>query len=219
MAIGVAKTGTGRCNDLMSPQDPEIGDALLAVGPRIQALRERRSMTLAQVSTRTGISKSTLSRLETGQRRPSLELLLPLARIYRVPLDDLVGAPETGDPRIRLRPHRVNGRTVIPLTRHDGDAHVWKIIVPPAHHVPELKTHEGMTWIYVLSGSIRLIVGEREIEMEAGEVAEFETHIPHWFGSDGTHEAEIITIFGPESSPALARAARAASACVDIHPA
>ena len=203
----------------MSPQDPEIGDTLLAVGPRIQALRERRGMTLAQISAHTGISKSTLSRLETGQRRPSLELLLPLARIYRVPLDDLVGAPETGDPRIRLRPLRVNGRTVIPLTRHDGGTHAWKIIVPPSHHIPELKTHEGMTWIYVLSGRLRLVVGEREINMEAGEVAEFNTRIPHWFGSDGAHEAEIITIFGPESTPALARTARTASACVDVHPA
>ncbi len=57
-----------------------------------------------RVAAATGISKSTLSRLETGQRRPSLELLLPLAQAYRVPLDDLVGAPEVGDPRIRLKP-------------------------------------------------------------------------------------------------------------------
>jgi len=65
----------------------------------------------------TGISKSTLSRLETGQRRASLELLLPLAQTYRVPIDDLVGAPEVGDPRIRLKPTKVHGRTVLPLTR------------------------------------------------------------------------------------------------------
>ena len=74
-------------------------------------------ITLTDVAERTGISKSTLSRLENGQRRPSLELLLPLAQAYRVPLDDLVGAPEVGDPRIRLKPRRVNGRTVLPLTR------------------------------------------------------------------------------------------------------
>ncbi len=75
-------------------------------------MRDQRGLTLTQVAERTGISKSTLSRLETGQRRPSLELLLPLAQVYRVPIDDLVGAPEVGDPRVRLKPRRVNGRTV-----------------------------------------------------------------------------------------------------------
>jgi transcriptional regulator with XRE-family HTH domain len=91
-----------------------IGAALDLVGPRLRKVRELRGITLTDVAERTGISKSTLSRLENGQRRPSLELLLPLAQVYRVPLDDLVGAPEVGDPRIRLKPRQVNGRTVLP---------------------------------------------------------------------------------------------------------
>lgn len=75
-------------------------EAFLAeVGPRLKRVRERRDMTLAELAEATGISKSTLSRLENGQRKPSLELLLPIAQAHRVPLDDLVGAPETGDPR------------------------------------------------------------------------------------------------------------------------
>ena len=201
----------------MTHPDPDIAGALQGIGPRIQVLRERRGLTLADLSARTGISKSTLSRLETGQRRPSLELLLPLSRIYDVPLDDMVGAPEAGDPRVRLRPRRVNGRTVVPLTRHDGDAHAWKIVVPLTHDVPKLSTHEGMSWIYVLSGTLRLIVGEKEMTLEAGEVAEFDTRIPHWFGSDGTHESEILTIFGPESIPASTRSARSVTACVNAH--
>ena len=97
-----------------------IAAALNSVGPRLKRLRAQRGVTLADLSETTGISKSTLSRLETGQRRPSLEVLLPLAQAYRVPLDDLVGAPEVGDPRIRLKPRRVKGRTVVPLTRQTG---------------------------------------------------------------------------------------------------
>lgn len=57
-----------------------------AVGPRLRALRKQRGMTLADLSTATGTSESTLSRLESGGRRPTLELLLPLARVYGVPL-------------------------------------------------------------------------------------------------------------------------------------
>ena len=107
-----------------------IAAALDQVGPRLKRLRTQRGMTLTAVAEATGISKSTLSRLETGQRRPTLDLLLALSQTYRVPLDDLVGAPEVGDPRIRLKPGRVKGRTVIPLTRQPDGMQAWKIVIP-----------------------------------------------------------------------------------------
>lgn len=201
----------------MTPSDSAVSRVLESVGARLQLFRERRGLTLAELSGLTGISKSTLSRLETSGRRPSLELLLPLAQVYRVPLDDLVGAPETGDPRIRLRPRRANGRTVVPLTRSSGDGHAWKIIVPPADSAPKLKSHPGNAWIYVLSGRLRLIVGEHEVDMGAGEVAEFDSLVPHWFGSDGVHGAEILTIFGSDDEAVSRRAWRAESACIGAH--
>src|SRR6185295_5660920 len=113
-----------------------IAAALDLVGPRLRHARQERGATLTEVAEQTGISKSTLSRLENGQRRPSLELLLPLAQAYRVPLDDLVGAPEVGDPRIRLKPRRVNGRTVVPLTRSPGGVQAWKIVIPARQSQP-----------------------------------------------------------------------------------
>ena len=95
-----------------------------------QAAPHAARLTLTGVAETTGISKSTLSRLETGQRRPTLELLLALSHAYRVPLDDLVAAPEEGDPRLRLKPGRVKGRTVIPLTRQPDGMQAWKIVIP-----------------------------------------------------------------------------------------
>jgi quercetin dioxygenase-like cupin family protein len=136
-----------------------------------------------------------LSRLETGQRRPTLELLLALSRAYRVPLDDLVGAPEVGDPRIRLKPGRVNGRTVIPLTRQPDGIQAWKIVIPASKVNPEPRAHDGHEWIYILSGHPRLVLGDRDRVLEPGEVAEFDTHVPHWFGSTGDEPAEILSIF------------------------
>src|SRR5689334_3632236 len=106
-----------------------ISVAMDQVGSRLRQIRAHRKITLVELSERTGISKSTLSRLENGQRRPTLELLLLLAQAYRVPLDDLVGAPDVGDPRIRLKPHRVKGRTVLPLTP-PGGIQAWKILIP-----------------------------------------------------------------------------------------
>jgi transcriptional regulator with XRE-family HTH domain len=183
-----------------------IARALDQVGPRLKQLRAHRGVTLAALSESTGISKSTLSRLETGQRRASLELLLPLAQAYRVPLDDLVGAPEVGDPRVRLKASKRNGRTVLPLTRQPGGVQAWKIVVPAGNDTPTLKTHDGYEWLYVLSGRMRLILGEHDLTLTAGEVAEFDTRVPHWFGSDGTHPAEVLSLFGPQGERLHARA-------------
>ena len=175
--------------------DGRIAAALDLVGSRLRRVREQRGLTLTEAAALTGMSKSTLSRLETGQRRPSLELLLPLAQTYRIPLDDLVGAPEVGDPRIRLKPKRVNGRTVLPLTR-PGGIQAWKILIPTAQSDPAPRTHDGFEWLYVLSGRMRLVMGDQDVVLGTGEAAEFETLIPHWFGSTGEGPAEVLSIFG-----------------------
>ena len=188
------------------PDTTAITAALDQVGPRLKQLRAQRGVTLTALAEATGISKSTLSRLETGQRRASLELLLPLAQAYRVPLDDLVGAPEVGDPRIRLKPSRVNGRTVLPLTRQPGGLQAWKIIVPATSTEPQLKTHEGYEWLYVLSGRMRLVLGEHDLVLGPGEVAEFDTRVPHWFGSAGGQPVEILSLFGPQGERVHTRA-------------
>jgi transcriptional regulator with XRE-family HTH domain len=181
---------------LVQDTSTAIAAALDQVGSRLKRLRTQRRLTLTGVADTTGISKSTLSRLETGQRRPTLELLLALSHAYRVPLDDLVGAPEVGDPRIRLRPGRVKGRTVIPLTRQRQGMQAWKIVIPTSQVIPEPRGHEGHEWIYVLSGHLRLVVGDRDWVLGPGEVAEFDTQVPHWFGSTGTEPTEILSIFG-----------------------
>jgi transcriptional regulator with XRE-family HTH domain len=169
-------------------------------------------MTLTGLAASTGISKSTLSRLETGQRRPSLELLLPLAEAYRVPLDDLVGAPEVGDPRIRLKPRRVKGRTVIPLTRQPDGMQAWKIVIPTSKAKPEPRTHDGYEWLYVLSGRMRLILGDHDLELGPGEVVEFDTQVPHWFGSTGTQPAEVLSLFGRQGERMHVRVATSGEA-------
>lgn len=151
---------------------------------------------------------STLSRLESGQRRPTLELLLLLARVHQVPLDELVDAPATGDPRIRLKPFARNGSTFIPLTRRPGGLQAYKQVMPPnwPTGTPDLKTHEGYEWLYVLSGRVRLLLGELEVDLKAGEVAEFDTALPHFVGNPGTRPAELLNLFGPQGERLHVRA-------------
>ncbi|MER7082240.1 transcriptional regulator, XRE family with cupin sensor [Saccharopolyspora kobensis] len=178
--------------------DPVTEDVLDAVGPRLRALRRGRGITLADLATRTGISESTLSRLESGLRKATLELLLPLARTYDVPLDDLVGAPRTGDPRIHLKPIHRFGMTFIPLSRRPGGVQAFKMIIPargePLEPTPQ--THDGFEWLYVLNGRLRLVVGERDLTLPPGEAAEFDTSSPHWLGSADGGAVELLILFG-----------------------
>ncbi|WP_230211308.1 helix-turn-helix domain-containing protein [Streptomyces kaniharaensis] len=189
--------------------DADFENVLNTVGPRLRALRRERGTTLAKLAAATGISLSTLSRLESGQRKPTLELLLPLAREYRVPLDELVGAPATGDPRIHPRPVTRNGQTIVPLTRHLGGMHAYKHIMPPGHGAgpePELKVHEGYEWLYVLSGRLRLMLGTHDLVLAAGEAAEFDTRTPHAFGNAGSQPVEFLSLFGPQGERIHVRA-------------
>ncbi|GAB7192877.1 XRE family transcriptional regulator [Kineococcus sp. NUM-3379] len=171
-----------------------IAAALEQVAPRLRRLRKQRGVTLTALAAGTGISKSTLSRLETGQRRPTLELLLLLSQAYRVPLDDLVGAPDVADPRVRLKPRRVKGRTVIPLSPRPGAAQAWKIVIPASKSTPEPRRHEGREWLYVLSGRMRLVLDDDDVVLGPGEVVEFDTALPHWFGSTGEESAEVLSL-------------------------
>jgi len=182
-------------------------DVLREVGPRLRALRRKSGTTLAALAETTGISVSTLSRLESGQRKATLELLLPLAQAYRVPLDELVGAPQTGDPRVHPRPITAHGQLILPLSRNPGGAQAFKHIIAAGQRPePDPKTHEGYEWLYVLSGKLRLVLGEHDLVLPPGEAAEFDTRVPHWFGSAGDGPVEFLTIFDRQGARIHVRA-------------
>ena len=185
--------------------DP-IEEALTQVGPRLKRLRTQRNVTLVELSNATGISKSTLSRLESGQRKPSLELLLPISAAHQVPLDELVGAPKVGDPRIRLEPRTEGGRTIVPLTRQPGGLQAYKMIIPPTRGKPEQRTHEGYEWLYVLAGRARLLLADHDVLLLPGEAAEFDTRLPHWFGPADDEPVEILSLFGKQGERMHVRA-------------
>jgi transcriptional regulator with XRE-family HTH domain len=187
---------------------PPVDDVLDAVGPRLRALRTERDLTLGAVSRTTGISVSTLSRLESGGRKPTLELLLPLARAYQVALDDLVEAPPPADPRIHARPFDRNGMTMVPLTRQEGGLQAYKLVFPAQWPAApqEQKVHDGYEWLYVLAGRLRLQLGARDFVLAPGEVVEFDTRVPHAFANPFPEAAEVLVLFGPQGERMHVRA-------------
>ena len=187
---------------------PPLDDVLEAVGPRLRALRGEHDLTLSAVSRSTGISVSTLSRLESGQRKPTLELLLPLARAYQVALDELVDTPPTADPRVRQSPFEHEGVTMVPLTRQSGGLQAYKQTFPPRSRMGDLeqKTHAGYEWLYVLSGRLRLLLGARDFVLAAGEVVEIDTRVPHAFANPFPEPAEVLSLFGAQGERMHVRA-------------
>ncbi|MFF2389599.1 helix-turn-helix domain-containing protein [Agromyces sp. NPDC058104] len=189
---------------------PPIDRMLDGVSARLRELRTRRGLTLAELAEETGISASTLSRLESGGRRPTLDLLIRLAAVYRASLDDLVGAPQIADPRVHPKPFYRDGTAIIPLTRSNPDVHAFKMVLPG--HAPdapvEQRVHEGYDWIYVLSGRVRLVLGDDEIVLEPGEAAEFDTRTPHGTASASLEPAEILNLLSAQGERVHLRATR-----------
>ena len=168
------------------------------IAPRLRHARQKKDVTLDDLAKLTGISKSTLSRLESGQRKPSLELLLPVVAALSMSLDEIVTSPRIVDPRVPQKSTRADGRILTPLSQHHGEPQAFKLTIPANDREPTLRTHGGYEWIYVLEGRLRLVLGEHDIVMVAGEAAEFDTRNPHWFGAAGTGPVEILSILGKQ---------------------
>ena len=180
---------------------------LAGVGGRLAALRRDNGTTLAALSRATGISTSTLSRLESGHRRATLELLLPIARAHGVSLDDLVGTGPADDPRVRRGEPIRNGDMVAwPLTQSPVQPRPYRVVYPAGRSSDlELATHEGYEWIYVLSGRLRLLLGDQDITLGVGEAAEFDTRVPHGFATFD-QPVEALILFGKQGERAHLRA-------------
>src|SRR5688500_16173463 len=160
----------------MEAKDEEGVD--LRVRRRLRDLRMQRGLTLEEVAGRSSIDVSTLSRLESGKRRLALDHLPRLAAALSVSTDELLRAPEAEDPRVRASSHTAHGITYWPLTRQSASGlHAYKIRIGARRRKPpaELPVHEGQDWTYVLSGRLRLLLGERDFTIGPGEAVEFST--------------------------------------------
>jgi len=181
----------------MQAKDEDTVDA--RVRRRLRELRLERGMTLDDVARQSSIDVSTLSRLESGKRRLALDHLPRLAQALSVSTDDLLREPNVEDPRVRGGAFTRQHITFWPLTGQGpaGGLHAYKIRISARRNkpMPHLPVHEGHDWMYVLSGNMRLILGERDYTIKPGEAVEFSTWSPHWFGAvDGPVEA--IALFG-----------------------
>ncbi|MEV5282971.1 helix-turn-helix domain-containing protein [Streptomyces sp. NPDC051994] len=182
----------------------DLGGTLAAMGPRLRAAREQHGATLAGISCATGISPSTLSRIETGRRKPTLEVVLQLAKEYGVSLDELAGSAPAPvvEPR-STAPHSFgDDKAVLPLTRYVGGLHAHKHVLPAVEDPPvrpRQASHEGYEWLCVLYGRLWLALANQDLVLTAGDVAEFDTRTPHGVANAGPGgPVEYLILFGPQ---------------------
>jgi transcriptional regulator with XRE-family HTH domain len=164
------------------------------VRTRLRSLRTTLGLSLDELAARTNLTPSTISRIETGKRTISLDILVPLAAALQVDLDALLDVRGDDDVVIRPAPNSSGARTTWMLSRPTGRTIAIKMRLEPTRRPAEPRVHPGHDWFFVMEGRVRLSLGDREIIVEAGEAAEFPTMTPHALAAvDGP--AELIMIF------------------------
>lgn len=175
---------------------------------RIRGLRRSRGWSLEVLASRSYLSTSTLSRIETGHRRIAVDQLVTIARALGTSLDQLLEPDDAEDVVIRPEPETMGGATVWLLSRERDRRGVTiaKMRIVPEHERDQSRVHPGYEWFMVLTGIIRLQLGDRVILVHPGQAAEFSTMTPHAIQAlEGP--AELLTIFDHEGEQAhLSRA-------------
>ncbi|MFV0260035.1 MAG: helix-turn-helix domain-containing protein [Acidimicrobiales bacterium] len=174
-------------------EPPAVDDTEAIVRTRLRSLRTTLGRSLGDLARQTNLSPSTISRIETGKRAVSLDVLVPLARALHVSLDELVARPGDDDVVIRPTPFRSGEHSAWMLSRSTASRVALRIRLTPIHRPVEPLVHPGHDWLYVIDGEIQLHLGDRRIRLVAGEAAEFDTMIPHAVTAT-TGPADVIMI-------------------------
>lgn len=183
--------------------DGQVDNIEAVVRTRLRALRKTLGLSLDELAARTNLSGSTISRIETGKRTISLDVLVPLATALQIDLDSLFDVHHDEDVVIRPNPQYGTGHTSWLLSRPTSNSVLLRMRLEPQRHKPELRVHPGHDWFYVLEGRVRLYLGDRQIDVEAGEAAEFATMTPHALAVSA-EPAEVMMLFNHEGQRAHA---------------
>ncbi len=179
---------------------------------RLRSLRLARGWTLDELARRANIGASTISRIETGHRRLAIDNLAALAKALESSVDEILAADDDVDVVIRpVKTKGVDGAIHWPLNRlHDPSGRtVSKMRLPATTRRPDPKVHPGRDWFFVLEGTARLFLGDREHLVESGQAAEFDTMTPHWIAGHGG-PVDLLVIFDHHGEQAHLRPGRVA---------
>lgn len=172
----------------------EPGEVEQMVRTRLRSLRKTLGLSLSELGARANLSPSTISRIETGNRTISLDVLLPLAGALQIGLDSLMDMHSDEDVVIHPIKSKAGEHTTWMLSRPTANTIALKMRLEPTGRRLKQRIHPGHDWFFVTEGRVRLELGERRVVVETGEAAEFSTMTPHSMSAID-HPAELIMIF------------------------
>ncbi|MFJ8046604.1 helix-turn-helix domain-containing protein [Streptomyces luteogriseus] len=203
----MSPSDTERPSGADSPSEPTAG-ALTAVAPRLRALRRQASLTLEAAARAAGLSPAHLSRLETGQRQPSLPMLLALARVYGTTVAELLGETVAGrDAVIRaadMEPTAAGGWTYWPAGAPGRGMQALRVHVPYGSQGDVVRVHPGEEWLHVLGGRLRLRLGDSTHRLAAGDSAHFDSLTPHRIAAEDHDGVDLLFVHTLLQSPTAA---------------
>ncbi|MFI6805112.1 helix-turn-helix domain-containing protein [Streptomyces luteogriseus] len=198
---------TERPSGVDSPSEP-AGGALPAVAPQLRALRRQASLTLEAAARAAGLSPAHLSRLETGQRQPSLPMLLALARVYGTTVAELLGETVAGrDAVIRaadMEPTAAGGWTYWQAGAPGRGMQALRVHVPYGSQGDVVRVHPGEEWLHVLRGRLRLRLGDSTHRLAAGDSAHFDSLTPHRIAAEDQDGVDLLFVHTLLQSPTAA---------------
>lgn len=191
-----------------TPPESAAAEALPAVAPQLRALRRRASLTLEAAARAAGLSAAHLSRLETGQRQPSLPMLLALARIYGTTVSELLGETVAErDAIVRaadMEPTKAGGWTYWQAGAPGRGMQALRVHVPYGSQGDIVRVHPGEEWLYVLQGRLRLRLGDTAQVLAPGDSAHFDSLTPHRIAAADHSGAELLFVHTLLQSPTAA---------------
>ncbi|QNP69068.1 helix-turn-helix transcriptional regulator [Streptomyces roseirectus] len=192
----------------MSTPDVEPVAGVPAMAPQLRALRRRASLTLEAAARSAGLSPAHLSRLETGQRQPSLPMLLALARVYGTTVSELLGegAP-TRDAVVRagdMEPTEAGGWTYVQAGAAGRGMQALRVRVPHGAQGDIVRVHPGEEWLYVLKGRLRLTLGDSTHLLDPGDSAHFDSLTPHRIAARDEPGVDLLFVHTLLQSPTAA---------------
>ena len=187
---------------MSNPIDAQLAD----FSTRLRSLRSGREWTLEELAERSGLSKTFLSRLEAGERQPSIAAVLTLANCFGVPVGSMFESVEPRSACVIVRgtdaaSRSSDGLTYASLssTARFTNLQPMRITVSHRRRGDERFQHEGEEWLYVLSGRLQVAVGDAAHELKPGDTAHFDSRQPHRLTALGNTDVELILVACPMS--------------------
>ncbi len=187
-------------------------EIILKVGENVKQIRERKGLSLEDISQRTGLKVELLTEIEKGEISPPLGTIIKLAKA----LDMKMGYFISGAEDLPYTIVRKNDRKLVSrydaktsdkygyefssLAPYKKNRHMEPLIVKlePSHIEEERSTHDGQEFIYVLEGTMEVRLAEEAHLLETGDAIYYDSTVPHLVRCHGKHTTTILAVLYTE---------------------